>query len=46
MISNDKITQIFCSFDDFCKEFVPFWKKSLLSNGKEGLEKVRCHYPK
>lgn len=34
MISKDKITTIFCSFDDFCKEFVPFWEKSLLSNGK------------
>ncbi len=35
MISDTKITQIFCSFDDFCKEFVPFWQKSLLSNGKK-----------
>lgn len=31
----DKITEIFCSIDDFCKEFVPFWKKSLISNGKK-----------
>ena len=35
MISSSKITQIFCSIDDFCLEFVPFWQKSLLSNGKK-----------
>ncbi len=39
MISDTKITQIFCSFDDFCKEFVPFWEKSLLSNGKTRVRK-------
>lgn len=31
----NKITEIFCSIDDFCKEFVPFWQKSLISNGKK-----------
>lgn len=31
----DKITEIFCSIDDFCKEFVPFWQKSLITNGKK-----------
>lgn len=31
----DKITEIFCSIDDFCKEFVPFWQKNLISNGKK-----------
>lgn len=31
----DKITEIFCSIDDFCKEFVPFWQKSLISNSKK-----------
>lgn len=35
MISSFKITQIFCSIDDFCQEFVPFWQKSLLANGKK-----------
>lgn len=35
MISSSKITEIFCSIDDFCKEFVPFWQKSLLANGKK-----------
>ena len=36
MISTSKITEIFCSIDDFCKEFVPFWQKHLISNGKKG----------
>ena len=31
----DKITEIFCSIDDFSKEFIPFWLKSLISNGKK-----------
>lgn len=35
MISSSKITQIFCSIDDFCLEFDPFWQKGLLSNGKK-----------
>jgi len=35
MISTSKITEIFCSIDDFCKEFVPFWQKHLISNGKK-----------
>jgi len=35
MISSSKITEIFCSIDDFCIEFVPFWQKSLLNNGKK-----------
>jgi len=41
MISNEKITQIFCSFDDFCKEFVPFWEQSLISNGKKRIRKSK-----
>ena len=35
MISTSKITEIFCSIDGFCKEFVPFWQKHLISNGKK-----------
>ena len=35
MVSSSKITEIFCSIDDFCVEFVPFWQKSLLANGKK-----------
>ena len=31
----NKITEIFCSIDDFSKEFVPFWQKSLISNSKK-----------
>jgi len=27
VLSDEKITQIFCFFDDFCIEFVPFWYK-------------------
>ena len=34
MISTPKIIEIFCVIDDFCQEFVPFWQKSLISNGK------------
>lgn len=41
MISDTKITQIFCSFDDFCKDFIPFWQKSLLANGKKRLRKSK-----
>jgi hypothetical protein len=37
MISDSKITEIFCSIDDFCKDFIPFWQKSLISNGKKRL---------
>ena len=35
MISTSKITEIFCSIDDFCGEFVPFWQKHLILNGKK-----------
>jgi len=35
MISNDKITEIFCSIDDFCLVFEPVWIKRQLSTGKK-----------
>ena len=35
MISTDKITEIFCSIDDFCKEFLPNFERHLLSNTKK-----------
>ncbi|MDO5978844.1 IS982 family transposase [Flavivirga spongiicola] len=35
MISKDKVTEIFCSIDDFCKEFVPLFEKRLLGVGKK-----------
>lgn len=41
MISSLKITEIFCSIDDFCLEFVPFWEKSLISHGKKRIRKSK-----
>ena len=35
MISKDKITQIFCSIDDFCLVFEPALQKRQLSTGKK-----------
>jgi len=35
MISTDKITEIFCSMDDFCKVFEPAWSKKLITQGKK-----------
>jgi len=35
MISTDKITEIFCSIDDFCIVFEPALQKRLLSTGKK-----------
>ncbi|MDC1067752.1 IS982 family transposase [Candidatus Kapabacteria bacterium] len=35
MIDINKITQIFCNIDDFCKSFLPFWNKKLIANGKK-----------
>ena len=35
MISDNKITAIFCSIDDFCKVFEPALKKKQLSDGKK-----------
>lgn len=34
MINISKITQIFCSIDDFCAKFLPVWNHFLLGNGK------------
>nr|WP_239106933.1 hypothetical protein [Flavobacterium macrobrachii] len=39
MLSQYKITQIFCSIDDFCKDFVPNWENQLISNGKKRIRK-------
>lgn len=41
MIPDTKLVQIFCSFDDFCKEFVPFWQKNLISNGKKRIRQSK-----
>ncbi|WP_445735267.1 IS982 family transposase [Mariniflexile sp.] len=35
MISKDKVTEIFCSIDDFCLVFEPALEKRQLSTGKE-----------
>lgn len=36
MIYNELSTiNIFCEFDDFCKKFLPFWKKQLIKSGKQ-----------
>ncbi len=35
MISKDKITEIFCSIDDFCLVFEPAIRKRQLSTGKK-----------
>ena len=34
MISKDKITEIFCSIDDFCLVFEPALQKRQVSTGK------------
>lgn len=34
MLSSYKITAIFCSIDDFCKDFLPIYQKGLLSSKK------------
>ena len=39
MLSLDKITSIFCSIDDFCKDFVLNWENQFLSNGKKRIRK-------
>ena len=41
MITDAKLTQIFCSIDDFCKDFVPNWEKSMLLNGKKRIRKSK-----
>lgn len=39
MLSNDKITTIFCSIDDFCKDFIPNWENQMITNGKKRIRK-------
>ena len=41
MIDDYKIIQIFCSIDDFCKEFIPNWKKTMLEQGKKRFKKSK-----
>lgn len=35
MLTSSKIIEIFCSIDDFCLEFVPNWKKHLISTSSK-----------
>jgi hypothetical protein len=35
MISKDKITETFCSIDDFCAVFEPAFRAKQISNGKK-----------
>lgn len=45
MIDKDKITELFCEIDDFCKEFESELSKSLLTNGKNRkLRSTRMSY--
>lgn len=41
MIPTSKITEIFCSIDDFCKDFLPLWNTHLLANGKSRIKPAR-----
>ena len=38
-MNSDKITEIFCSIDDFCKDFVPYWQSHSLANGRKRIRK-------
>lgn len=41
MILSSKITEIFCSIDDFCQEFLPAWNRRLLAGGKSRIKPAR-----
>lgn len=41
MIPTSKITEIFCSIDDFCQEFLPVWNRQLLAGGKSRIKPAR-----
>lgn len=41
MITSSKITEIFCSIDDFCKDFLPVWNRHLLASGKSRIKPAR-----
>ena len=34
MLSSHEITEIFCSIDDYCQDFLPIYQKGLLSTKK------------
>lgn len=41
MIPSYKITEIFCSIDDFCQKFLPEWNRRLLAGGKSRIKPAR-----
>lgn len=41
MIPTPKITEIFCSIDDFCHDFLPHWNRRLLAGGKSRIKPAR-----
>jgi hypothetical protein len=41
MIDSYKITEIFCSLDDFCQDFIPAWHQHLLAGGKSRIKPSR-----
>jgi hypothetical protein len=41
MIPISQITEIFCSMDDFCQEFLPQWNRRLLAGGKSRIKPAR-----
>ena len=40
-MNSDKITEIFCSIDDFCKDFVPYWQSHSLANGRKRIRFIQ-----
>lgn len=41
MINALKITEIFCSLDDFCADFLPVWRRHLLASGRSRIKPCR-----
>jgi hypothetical protein len=37
----DSLLELFCSVDDFCKEFLPIWNQQLLSSGQKQRQRAR-----
>src|SRR5688572_16610638 len=37
----ESLTELFCSVDDFCQDFVPVWRKQLLSAGEMQRQRER-----
>ena len=37
----NSLTELFCSVDDFCQDFVPVWRKQLLSTGEMQRQRER-----